>query len=321
MRQTEIIELIGLSSTDSKLLAFFEKYELKKPPKTVNSNSSGVAIRHKEYQIDFDFDYDIINEAFYPPVSPKNDDYNFIAYLKAVYFYLPKKNDTRNNDFWDITPNPKEEFEEFENYFGKIDNGYFKKTYKELINIVAQYEIKKNKCEYVSFIIKQEREIISSDFFDQNNEYNLWPEAYTFLIKWLFDNRFLNISNEIYNRGLDPSHQAIVEFVQSNLKNKLWNNQLKEVPNLYPFLNIIRSNNKIWKDENKNQVVFYQNNLFLIATGNYEQYNKLFYEDIDKADALCKSAKFTPETAQAYLNLLTDRFAIFPRIRDLKINN
>ncbi|GAA4023663.1 hypothetical protein GCM10022386_03330 [Flavobacterium cheonhonense] len=321
MKQTEIIELIGLLSTDVKLLAFFEKYGLKKPPKTVNSNSCGIAIRHKDYQIDFDFDYDIINEAFYPPVSPKNNDYYFIAYLKAVYFYLPKKNDTRTNDFWDITPNPKGEFEQFENYFGKIDNGYFKKTYSELINIVAQYEIKKNKCEYVSFIIKQEREIISSDFFDQNNEYNLWPEAYTFLIKWLFDNRFLNISDKIYNHGLEPSHQVILEFVQSNLKNKLWQNQLKEVPNLYQFLNAIRSNNKIWKDENKDQVVFYQNNLFLIATGNFEQYNKLFYEDIDKADELCKSARFTPETAQIYLNLLTDRFAIFPIIRDLKINN
>lgn len=321
MKQTEIIELIGLPSTDVKLLAFFEKYGLKKPPKTVNSNSSGVAISYKEYQIDFDFDFDIINEAFYPPISPKKNDYDFIAYLKAVYFYLPKKNDTRTNDFWDITPNPKGEFEEYENYFGKIDKGYFRKTYNELINIVAHFEVKKNKFEYVSFIIKQEQEIISTDFFDQNNEYNLWPEAYTFLIKWLFDNRFLNISDEIYDLGLEPSHQAILAFVQSNLKNKLWQNQLKEVPNLYPFLNTIRSNNKIWKDENKNPVVFYQNNLFLIATGNFEQYNKLFYEDIDKADALCRSARFTPETAQIYLNLLTDRFAIFPTIRDLKINS
>lgn len=320
MNQTEIIELIGLPSTNVKLVAFFEKYGLKKPPKTVNSNSSGVAIRFKEYQIDFVFDFDITNEAFYPPVSPKKNDYDFIAYLKGVYFYLPKKNDTRTNDFWDVTPNPKVPFEEFENYFGKIDNDYFKKTYNELINIVAQYEIKKNKCEYVSFVIKEEREIISSYFFDQNNEYNLWPEAYTFLIKWLFDNHFLNIGDEIYALGLEPSHQAILEFVQSNLKNKLWGNQLKEVPNLYQFLNTIRSNNKIWKDENKNQVVFYQNNLFLIATANFEKYNKLFYEDIYKADALCKSARFTTETAQTYLNLLTDRFAIFPKIRDLKLN-
>ncbi len=321
MKQTEIIELIGLPSTDVKLMDFFEKYGLKKPPKTVNSNSSGVAIRHKDYQIDFVFDFDITNNAFYPPVSPKKNDYDFIAYLKAVYFYLPKKKDTRTNDFWDVTPNPLSPYKDFENYFGKIDEDYFKKSYNNLIDVAAEYEIKKNKCEYISFVIKEEREIISSYFFDPNNEYNLWPEAYTFLIKWLFDNRFLNIDETIYELGLEPSHQVILEFVQSNLKNKLWQNQLKEVPNLNQFLNAIRSNNKIWKDENKNQLVFYQNNLFLIATGNFEQYNKLFYEDIDQADELCKSARFTTETAQTYLNLLTDRFAIFPTIRDLKINN
>lgn len=319
MKQSEIIALIGLSSTDPKLVAFFEKQGLK-APKTVNANASGKAIRHKEYQIDFDFDYDIINEAYYPPVSPKNDDYNFIAYLKNVYFYLPSKSDTRPNDFWDVTPNPLASYEDFENYFGKIDKVYFEKAYNDFINITAEYDVKKRKCVHIAAGIKQEREIINSCFFNPNNEHNLWPEAYTFLIKWLFDHRFLNIDDQVYNLGLAPTHQAILAFVQSQLKNRLWKNQLKEVPHLFPFLKTISSNNSVKKDENKQPVIFYQNHLFLMATGNYEQYKKLYTEDIFKADDLCKSISFTPETAQSYLNLLTDRFEIFPKINDLKIN-
>lgn len=95
---------------------------------------------------------------------------------------------------------------------------------------------------------------------------------------------------------------------------------MKEVPHLFPFLKTISSNNSVKRDENKQPVIFYQNHLFLMATDNYEQYKKLYTEDIFKADDLCKSIGFTPETAQSYLDLLTDRFEIFPKINDLKIN-
>lgn len=319
MKQTEIIELIGLKSTEPKLIAFFEKYGLK-APKTVNANSSGKAIRHKEYNIDFDFHYDIVNDAFYPPVSPKKNDYDFVAYLRDIYIYSSKK-DLRPSEFWDVTPSTNASYEEFENYFGKITKGYFKKTYNNLVQITAEYDVKKNKCEYISAGIIQEREIISYLFFDSNNEYNLCPEAYTFLIKWLFDNRFLDIDDKIYDFGLESSHEAILEFVQLHLKNRLWKNQLKEMPNLFDFLNTIRSGNKIWRDNDKQQVIFYQKELFLIATDNFEQYRKLFYEDIYEADELCRSTRFTSETAKSYLNLLNERFEMFPKIKDLKVNN
>jgi hypothetical protein len=101
----------------------------------------------------------------------------------------------------------------------------------------------------------------------------------------------------------------------------LWKNQLKDIPDLFEFLITISNNNRVKKDENKQQVIFYQNHLFLIATGHFDAYKKLYYEDIFKADALCKSISFNPETAESYLKLLSDKFEIFPKIKALKINN
>lgn len=96
MKQTEIIELIGLKSTEPKLIAFFEKYGLK-APKTVNANSSGKAIRHKEYNIDFDFHYDIVNDAFYPPVSPKKTIMTLLLiYGISTYTHQKKISDPVN---------------------------------------------------------------------------------------------------------------------------------------------------------------------------------------------------------------------------------
>lgn len=319
MKQSEIISLVGLASTDPKLLAFFAHHGLKSP-KSVNANQSGKVVRYKEYNIDFVFDFDIVHDDYYPPVSAKQNDYDFIAYLRDAYFYPPGKHNKIPADFWDVTPDPAASYDEFAHYFQLAEPGNFTKKLNPLIEIEADYSLKKQKCEHIACSIAQEREIVSYHFFDPDNEHNLWPEAYTFLIKWLFDNRFLEVADSVYQLGLPASHHAILEFVTRHLKNRLWNNQLKAVPELFGFLQAIRSNNGVWKDENKKKVVLYQNHLFLMANGKYDAYQKLFYEDIFEADELCKATRFTPETAQLYINLLTERFALYKRIKDLKVN-
>ena len=110
MKQSDLINLIGLKSTDQKLVDFFEKNNFGKPPKTVNANQGNKFVDLKALNLSFCFEYNIMNDNFQPPICAKNDNYTFVAYLSSVNF-LPKaisvkNSDQKTEDFWDISPKP-----------------------------------------------------------------------------------------------------------------------------------------------------------------------------------------------------------------------
>ena len=61
MTITDIINLIGSKSTDQNILQWFEKYELKKPPKTINANQGSKSFDDKQNELSYYFFFDITN--------------------------------------------------------------------------------------------------------------------------------------------------------------------------------------------------------------------------------------------------------------------
>src|SRR5687768_14522584 len=110
MTQQDLIQLIGLKSTDPQLLAHFEKYGLNKPPKSLTPNNSSKIIYDKERNLSYAFSFEVRNDRFYPPmdVDAKNPDYKFVAWLTEISFLYKEpsagKPDPKDATFWNITP-------------------------------------------------------------------------------------------------------------------------------------------------------------------------------------------------------------------------
>ncbi len=101
------IALLGLKSTDPALLEFFAARKMKKPPKTVNANQSAKLLADPQSKVSYRFQFDITHDDFYPPVSPKKDNYNFECYLMTIALFSKERRKTQTpayihpEGFWD----------------------------------------------------------------------------------------------------------------------------------------------------------------------------------------------------------------------------
>ena len=318
MTITDIINLIGSKSTDQNILQWFEKYELKKPPKTINANQGSKSFDDKQNELSYYFSFDITNDEFYPPKSAKNDDYTFDCYLKSVsVFERNKKGNTEKpNGFWENYINPNSTYEEcctFFNNEAKHTDYYtfFRKSLNDIVEIKVWMTPNKEQIRTIELCIKEEVEIFSIYNFKENNEHNTVKQAYLLIVKWLFDNHFLLLSEEVYSKGLSLDIQEIRVFVSLNLLNHIWDNQIDlfKEPDLYKFLFSVNSNSNI-ELINGEKMNVYARNLFLQEAGVWEEHQRIYNDayDTEKLLNLEKSTFLNEKESRAFVNTLTNLY-------------
>lgn len=329
MKFTDLTDLIGLKSTDEKITTWFETYNLDKVPKTVNSNQNSKGATDKINLLNYTFKFDIINDAFYPPLNPKKDNYNFECFLTNITVFSRQKKkhfkDPKPSSFWEGFINPESTFEEcctfFENKFhesnfdGTIINVTFKKKVSNIANVIVFFKGDRSQITDIELRIQEECEIVSQYDFLTDNKHNTTKQAYTLLVKWLFDNKYLKLSDSIYNLGLSTDDATILQFTQQHLRNHIWDNQITETPNLRSFLYKISSNTDI-ELSNGGAVNVYIKHLYIKASKQWDDYQKL-YNNYDIDDWTNKVAHFensiylNEQQIDSFLKKLTELFTLF----------
>lgn len=324
LKQSELVELLGLSSVDSRMVHFFEQHGLGKLPKTITPNQGTKSVVCKSLNISFWFKYDIKNEKFQPPISPKNDNYKFIAYLSSIMFthndHSEKQPDVKSLDFWDVLPLPTSTQDKVQALMGNpINDAEGEKIYEITIgedrSITVRYsDGGKGKTLYSSWIaIKQQSEIISRDFFNRSHDFEDFPflrRAHTVIIKWLFDNKLLQIDNQAHSSEL-PSHpEAILDFVDIYLNNHLWKNQLVDTAYLSSFLYTITTNRKL-TDPHGNTTTLYIRGLLLEVLNQTAAFEHLYENNFEAVDQFLNDIVFDDALYQGAIILLNEKFKLF----------
>ena len=313
-------EFIGLESTNPKIVDWLNQNELGKPPKSVNANQGEKYVKDKINNLEYKFKFDIVNDKFSPPVSPKNDDYNFICYLSAI-IYNDKKGFTIPENFWEGYLKNNPDYDDYLNFFENPNiqhngNIFFEKKLNEITGVKVWFNKKKNKPETIQIEIIEECDIISDHSFKVTNQYNTTKPAYTLLVKWLFDNKYLILPSEVYDLQLSTNHSEILEFTTEHLKNHIWDNQITSEYCLRSFLYEISSNNNIEISDTE-KVNVYLPHLYLKAAGVWEQHQKIYNSNDDnrfeKVDALAESTKLNDVQIQSFLHTLTQMFELFKK--------
>lgn len=320
MTLTNLTNLIGLKSTDERISNWFETHNLGKPPKSVNANQGEKYLKDKINNLEYEFKFDITNDKFSPPVSPKKDDYNFICYLSAV-IYNDKKGFTIPENFWDGYMKPNAVFEDYLSFFEAVDNEdknviFLDKKLTEIACVKVWFNKKKNKPDAIQLEIIEECDIISYHSFKETNQYNTTKPAYTLLVKWLFDNKYLLLPSDVYDIQISTTHSDILKFTAEHLKNHIWDNQITSEYCLRSFLYEIASNNDIEISETE-KVNVYLPFLYLKSAGILDQYqnirNSNDQDRFEKSDALAESTKLNDIQIQSFLHTLTQMFELFKK--------
>lgn len=333
MTYTDIVNLIGLKSTDPKIAIWFETHNLGKPPKSINSNQSTKGATDRANSLSYYFAFEIKHEDFYPPVSPKKDDYNFESYLKSVVlFEKPRKKDIKDTkpvSFWDDAINPNSTYKEcctFFNNEGKQTEYsiFFSKALNEIVKLKVWMTVDKAQVTSIELCINEESEIVSYVFFREQNEHNTVKQAYLLLVKWLFDNRFLLLTDDVYLKGLTLANDDIRAFVSSNLRNHIWDNQITTTPHLRSFLFSITSSNTI-PDKNGEKINLYIKDVYLKHSAQWDEWQKNYNNENDddrfpKLEVLERSISLNKQQAEAFLNRLTALFVLFCEYEKQKLN-
>lgn len=324
IKQSELIKLVGLASTDTSLVQFFERHGLGKLPKTITSNQGTKSIICKSLNISFWFAYDITNDHFQPPISPRNDNYKFKAYLSSIIFthreHSGKHPDPKPKDFWDVLPPPSASREETEMVMGppvhiNDDSWSYKLSIAEEKNLVLNYtKSSRNQLSYNSWIsIRQESEIVSRVFYDRKNDFENFPflrRAHSTIIKWLFDSRFLQLNEDVYQLPLKGDAETILDFVEHHLKNHLWKNQLVDTDQLSSFLYHITTN-RIVQDPEGNRVSLYIRTIILEILNQAEVFEQIYEQNFSATDQFLNDILFDETLYSDISAVLTEKFKLF----------
>ncbi|WP_282630667.1 hypothetical protein [Empedobacter sedimenti] len=281
MQAKDYIPLIGLKNTDPELLAFFEEHNLGKPPKTLNANQGTKGMKGLPKEISFRFGFDIKNDAFYPPISPKNDNYNFEAYVENIAIYGNSiKKLGLSPDFWEGLIQPNATYEEFKNYFSVDDGATFGvKSLTDLCIINGWFNDAKNEISALKLSIKTDWELMSYIDFAKDNEHNSLKHADALIVKWLFDMKFFNLQESVYHENLSYQLEDILDFTKKHLKNHVWISQLNQERSLGVFISNLMKNTS-YKTKNEESVTLFFDDQYIKASGQWQKYE----EEKEKGD-------------------------------------
>ncbi|NLR68881.1 hypothetical protein HGH92_31560 [Chitinophaga varians] len=312
----DLISLMGAKSTDPAISQLFETYGLGKPPKTVNANQGSKGFKDKQQNLSFTFKFDITNDRFYPPVSPKKDDYNFESHLSSVVLYSEdrkKTPDPKPAVFWEGFIHPLATYEDCLAFFSLEKNGknILRKPVSDVAEVVLWLSQDKSRITDMELRLKEDREIFSRYDFNQTSQLNTIKQAYPLLVKWLFDNRYLVLPEDVYREPLSVDHAALVDFTGRYLKNHIWDTQVVDDPELVSFLFKIARSSTITLPGDK-KINIYIKTLYIKVAGKAEQRQELYDNGtMDDVDALERSLWLDETQCKVFLQTLTDTFALF----------
>ena len=337
MKFLELIQLIGLQSTNPKMQTWFETYNLGKLPKTITCNQGDKHFNDKPNLVSYKFKYDIIHKDYYPPISTKNNNYTFNVFLTCIIVFSnygknkKKFVDPKPDSFWEGFVNPKSSFEEclafFDNkvkesiYDGDLLHYYFEKKLSDLVVVTLFYAADKSGIKEIDLELIEHCEAFGQSDFSKTNEYNTVKQAYLLVVKWLFDNDYL-IQNENFPKTLSFDTNEIIYFISIYLQNHVWDNQIKEIPLLFGFLLNIRSSMKI-TTHNGIEIDLWIKDLFVKAAGKFEERNNTYkpelrnYEDVEKLE---KSIYLTENQSKIFFKILDESFELYKEFRNNPLN-
>lgn len=312
----DLISLMGTKSTDPAISQLFETYGLGKPPKTVNANQGSKGFIDKQNKLSFTFKFDITNDLFYPPVSPKKDDYNFESHLSTIVLYSEDKKktpDPKPATFWDGFIHPAATYEDCLAFFSaeKNEKTIFRKPVSDVAEVVVWLSKDKSRITDMELRLKEDREIFSQYDFNQTSQQNTIKQAYPLLVKWLFDNRYLVLPEDAYGESLSVDHAMLLDFTGRYLKHHIWDSQVIDDPELVLFLfNIARSSTITLADGKK--VSIYIKILYIQVAGKAEERQYLYDNGtMEEVDALERSLWLDEAQCRSFLQILSDTFTLF----------
>lgn len=310
MQAKDLVQFVGLQSTFPEMESFFEKNELGKPPKTVNANQGRKGASDKKRGISYFFGFDIKNDLYYPPVCAKSDNYTFYCYLQNIaLFSRTNKKAKVSEDFWEDFFHPESTYEDFKTYFSVEDGVRFaQKKLNDICVLKAWFDTNKNEVTSIEMGILEHWELLSQHDFNEDNEYNRMKHADALIVKWLFDQCYLVLSEDVYAKGLGYGLEEIRDFVQQNLKNHVWDNQLNQDRDLGLFISKISSNSS-YMQQNGERVNIYFNHQYIKEAGLWDEYQKI--EDHNDRDEFEENILLTENQSRELLNSLSKVYHTF----------
>lgn len=332
MTQQDLIKLIGLKSTDAKLLAHFEQYGLAQPPKNLTSNNAGKIIYDKERNIYYSFNYEVYNDHFYPPVDVgiKNLDHKFQAYLSEISFLYKEpstnKPDPKDVLFWNLTPAPTASLKEVEEWFGQAESNrrkglFFEKKFTDVLEVKAWYDDKKKLLISNWVGIITHAELISHYYLEKEGWFSYEAHLYAMLVKWLFDNRYLVLDDEVYVKGLPVDTDAVLNWTAHHLNRHVWDNQITSEYLLRSFMFEIRGNSASLKNEDGVGVNFNFIKVHLRLAGQLETYLKFHSGQEEERKEMLRSITFNETNYAAFYNEMNNWFVYFKTLTEANTNN
>ncbi|MBC9915534.1 hypothetical protein [Chitinophaga varians] len=312
----DFISLMGTKSTDPAISRLFETYGLGKPPKSVNANQGSKGFKDKPNNLSFTFRFDITNDRFYPPVSPKKDDYNFDGHLSSIVLYSEDRKrtpDPKPAAFWDGFIHPAATYGDCQAFFstGNNERNIFRKPVSEVAELMVWMSQDLSRITDMELRLKEDREIFSHYDFNQTSPLNTIKQAYPLLVKWLFDHRYLLLPEDAYRETLSVDHAVLLDFTTRYLKDHIWDTQVIDDPELISFLfNIARSSNITLPGGEK--INIFIRTLYIEVAGKTAQRQELYdNSSMDEVDALERSIWLEEAQCRSFLQMLSDTFTLF----------
>jgi len=326
MTQQDLIQLIGLRATDSKVVAHFEQQGLGKPPRSITSNQRTKIVYDKERNLYYAFSFEVFNDQFYPPIDTcgKYADYKFVPFLTEISFLYKepsaKKPDPKEAGFWNVTPPPQAPVQEIAAWFsapeGRLNRCH--KLLNDVIEINVAYDDKKKVLTQNWARIIEHSEIISHYFLEEDRDLlGHTAHLYAMMLKWLFDNRYLVLEESIYSDPLPVETDTVLSFARDHLHNHLWDNQITREPHLRSFLYTAIHNFRDTKDEKGKTVDFYFRNVILRQAGKLEALDPLHSGQNEAQKELYRSILFNEQTYAAFYREMNKQFDYFKKLTDL----
>ena len=348
MTQQDLINLIGLKISDEKLIKHFDALGLKQPKACTPNNSRG-DVAHKAISVDYYLNMEVTHEACHPPVregKPKK----WATYLTSISFVnesnIFKKPDPKPASFWNVTPPPTADLATIKAFFGEpttTDENtiYFCKKLNDLVEIKCQFSFKQQRIRAIWANIIEQRELISYLYFrelaaGESDDYGSGMAAQNFmcmLVKWLHDNQYLNSAQNV---ALPADKQAILSFVHTHFKGKIWENYLVNQGNseLNHLFNNFVSDGKFLTDENGTEIRLRFQEIALKVLGKWDEYNniEIEYDKLKEAgnrpsepyweqqENFMKSIPINESNYALFAKALDENLALYNRLMQLKVN-
>ncbi len=348
MTQQDLINLIGLKISDEKLIQHFDALGLKQPKSCTPNNSRG-DVDHKVMSVDYYFNYEVTHEACHPP-KREGKPAKWATYLNSISFVneskILKKPDPKPASFWNVSPPPTPDLATIKAFFGEptaTDENtiYFCKSLNDLVEIKCQFSVKQQRARAIWASIIEQRELISHLYFrdlapgesDDSGSGMAEQNFQCMLVKWLHDNKHFNTAQNV---ALPADKQAILSFVHTHFKGKIWANQLTKQGNSeqdHLFNNFV-SDGKFLTDENGVQIRLRFQEIGLKVLGKWDEYKniEIEYDKLKEAgnrpdepywvqqENFMKNIPLNESNYALFAKALDDNLALYNRLMKLPVN-